>query len=173
MKSQKFFHLTGHFYPEISARLYTFLRDGIKWEDGIRSRKGHTRSAAMFELRDFLRLIDDFPEIMVGILEIIEKYSVRKSCAGLYLNYYKDGNDWTPNHTHPGTTQIVISLGTTRTFEYCKKPLPSGNGDVIVFGSSIHGVPKEPAITEGRISIALFMMDAEEGASAREPAVPL
>jgi hypothetical protein len=31
------------------------------------------------------------------------------------------------------------------------------NGDVAIFGSSTHGVPKNSLITKGRISIAVFM----------------
>lgn len=30
------------------------------------------------------------------------------------------------------------------------------NGDVIVFGGSVHGVEQDLSITEGRISIAVF-----------------
>ena len=160
-KPQKFHHLKENIPADISTRLYAFLRDTVAWGEGIKSRKGHTRSAASYSLDDFMVLINDYPEAIAAVAEIIEKYSVRKSCAGLYVNYYKDGNDWTPNHTHPGTTQIVISLGATRTFLYGKTEIPSKNGDVLVFGSGLHGVPKEPAITDGRISIALFMTKTE------------
>jgi len=31
------------------------------------------------------------------------------------------------------------------------------SGDGIIFGTAIHGIPKEPEITEGRISIAIFI----------------
>lgn len=154
---QLFFHLSEYLNPDISIELYNYLKDNIEWKEGIRSRTGHTRSAAKFQFDEFITLIDDYPETIVNIINIIDKYSIRKKCAGIYLNYYKDGNDWTPNHTHPNTTQIVISLGATRTFSYGKKYFNSNNGDVFVFGSSIHGVPKEPSIDGGRISIALFM----------------
>ncbi len=156
---QKFYHLKAHINQESSNRLYDYLKDNVIWSDGIRSKNGHTRSAAAYALNKFLAFIDDFPEIIANIMDVIDKYSERKHCAGLYLNYYKNGNDWTPNHTHPGTTQIVISLGETRTFNYGKTTIPSQNGDILVFGSGLHGVPKEPVVTEGRISIALFMTD--------------
>lgn len=154
---QKFYHLKEYINSEMSSRLYEFLKDNIMWGEGVKSRKGHTRSAAPYDLDEFLTIIDDFPEIIGTIAEVIDKYSERKRCEGLYLNYYKDGSDWTPNHTHPGSTQIVISLGETRTFQYGKQNIPSLNGDVFIFGSGIHGVPKEPDILNGRISIALFM----------------
>jgi len=33
-----------------------------------------------------------------------------------------------------------------------------GNGDAIIFGSAIHGVPKDSNCKAGRISIAVFMI---------------
>ena len=58
---------------------------------------------------------------------------------------------------YPKQCQVVISLGATRTLIIGKKTFSLNNGDVIIFGSSTHGVPKEPTITNGRISIATFM----------------
>jgi len=37
-----------------------------------------------------------------------------------------------------------------------KKNYTLSNGDMCVFGSSVHGVPKDSS-TQGRISIALFI----------------
>lgn len=82
--------------------------------------------------------------------------------TGVYLNYYRNGEMWTPNHSRPGTHQLVISLGATRTLEVTKKKIPMKNGDAILFGSATHGVPKEPEITTGRISIATFMRPVYE-----------
>lgn len=154
---QKFHHLKGHIDPDSCDRLYDFLKDNVKWGEGIKSKNRHTRSAAPYDLDEFMEFIYDFPDVIDKVIAVVDTLSERKVCEGLYLNYYKDGNDWTPNHTHPGTTQIVISLGGTRTFQYGKKNFPSENGDVLVFGSGSHGVPQEPAITHGRISIAMFM----------------
>ena len=74
----------------------------------------------------------------------------------IYLNYYETGDMWTPNHNHKGTHQLIISLGGTRTLNVAKKDFKMKSGDTILFGSSIHGVPKEPN-SEPRISIAAFM----------------
>lgn len=158
---QKFHHLKGHIDATTCDLLYTFLRENVTWGEGIKSKNRHTRSAAQFSEEEFVDFISDFKVTVETIMDIIYTYSERQTCAGIYLNYYKDGNDWTPNHTHPGTTQIVISLGGTRTFLYGKKEFESENGDILIFGSGTHGVPKEPEITHGRISIALFMTDDE------------
>ena len=73
------------------------------------------------------------------------------------LRYYRDGNDWTPNHTHKDTTQVIISLGTTRALTVGAKSYNMARGDVAMFGSSLHGVAKDTAVLDGRISIALFI----------------
>ena len=163
-KRHKFHLLKGYFNTNTCDSLYDYLKDNIKWGEGIKSKNRHTRSAKSYNPEDFIELIiDDFPEVVATISDIIVRFSGRKQWAGLYLNYYKDGNDWTPNHKHPGTTQIVISLGETRTFQYGKKDILSENGDIFIFGSGIHGVAKEPAVKKGRISIALFMIDGHDG----------
>ncbi len=78
----------------------------------------------------------------------------------IYLNYYENGEMWCPNHTHPGTHQMVLSLGETRTLVVAKKDYVMKSGDAIIFGSAIHGVPKDTS-TEGRIAIATFMKPLE------------
>jgi len=92
------------------------------------------------------------------IIESLAKMGVTSSGVyGIYLNYYRNGEDWTPNHSHPGMKQVVISLGATRLLTMGKSSYAMNNGDAIVFGSGIHGVPKDPTCTTGRISIALFL----------------
>ena len=59
---------------------------------------------------------------------------------------------YTPNHSHKGTHQLVISLGETRTLSVAKNEFRMENGDSILFGSSVHGVPREENVTKGRIS---------------------
>jgi hypothetical protein len=81
----------------------------------------------------------------------------KKTSKFIYLNYYENGEMWTPNHSHSGTHQLVISLGCPRTLQVTKKDYRMENGDAILFGSAIHGVPKEVNVKKGRISIATFM----------------
>ena len=69
---------------------------------------------------------------------------------------------YTPNHSHKGSHQLVISLGGKRTLTIGKKKFPMKNGDAIIFGGSTHGIPKEPNAQEGRISIATFMIPEQD-----------
>lgn len=76
---------------------------------------------------------------------------------GIYVNYYRDGNDFLPQHSHPDTIQLVISLGATRDLKVTSKTYSLQNGDCITFGVATYGIAKQPTVTEGRISIACFM----------------
>ena len=146
--------------------LYAQLVD-LPWKDGIKSRTGsRVRSS---EHTGFTRLAHQLDmESKQGemILDIIKDVLLQMKTQdpklpnyavfGVYINYYRDGNMYTPQHSHKGTHQLVISLGATRTLTIAKRAISMENGDAILFGSSIHGVPKEQSLG-GRISIATFM----------------
>ena len=145
------------YYPKLidgdrSIAIYEYLKDNIDWVDGVRSKNGFTRKACPMTLGD-----DDVVDSIIR--ETVQLLGMNDvGVHGIYLNYYRDGNDYTPNHTHPGMKQVIISLGTNRTLTMGKdSSYPMGNGDVIIFGSSSHGVPKDPNCKEGRIAIALFL----------------
>lgn len=147
--------MTKH-YPKLidsdrSIAMYEYLKDNIDWVDGVKSKNGFTRKAYPISLGED-EAIDSIIRDTVKLLGMTEV-----GVHGIYLNYYRDGNDYTPNHSHPGMKQIVISLGTTRTLTMGTKSYPMSNGDVIIFGSATHGVPKDPNCNEGRIAIALFL----------------
>jgi hypothetical protein len=141
--------------------LYQFLANNIPWEDGIKStRKGFTRKAKAMDVLQFMLMLDQngFSDILMPIFDTIQAHSNRGIVCGVYLNYYRDGNMWTPQHSHAKMTQLVVSLGATRCLTVASKEYKMSNGDVIVFGSSTHGVAKDDS-KEGRISIALFLTD--------------
>lgn len=141
-------------HSDIATFLFNSLRDEIKWEDGIRSRNGFTRKA--FPVPADSPLME---ELMVYITTVLEKMQTcNYVMLGIYLNYYQNGEMYTPSHKHPGTHQLVISLGTTRTLKVGSKNYRMKNGDAILFDSQLHSVPKEPTVVDGRISIATFMI---------------
>jgi len=137
-----------------AKELYLYLKKNVPWEDGIRSKSGHTRKAYSVQLGDSVS------EFVLGpILLAMKSFNLEtNTMMGIYLNYYVDGNSWTPNHTHKNSNQLVISLGTTRTLEVGKKSFEMESGQAILFGSSVHGVPKDESIKRGRISIAVFLV---------------
>lgn len=140
--------------------LYLNIRDNIQWKEGIRSRHGFTRLAYGIDPCDLPQI---YPELYNVILDVSTKLGLMTEDTPLllgfvYLNYYRNGNDYTPQHSHKNTKQLIISLGETRNLTVAKKTYSMTNGSAIVFGSSIHGVPKDDRINEGRISIAVFIL---------------
>lgn len=146
-------HVKGAIEIEKANTWYNYLKENIVWEEGVRSKLGFTRLAKSVT-------VDDFPEVYEMIIDVLNKIKskVKYILLGIYINYYTDGNMWCPNHTHPGTHQIVISLGATRKFHLGKKDILVENGDAVIFGSAVHGLPKDEAIKEGRISIAVLLL---------------
>lgn len=153
---QKTVYLPNYLKSEVATNLYERLRDGIPWANGVRSKRGFTRKA--FSVNNSQDLDADVEYFLHAIVrDLVEQKAIPDvELSGIYLNYYRNGNDYTPSHSHPHL-QLIVSLGVTRTLTVGARDYLMGNGDVIVFGSSVHSVPKEPHITEGRISIALFL----------------
>ena len=136
-----------------ARELYLYLKDNILWEEGVRSKQGFTRLAHSLHF-DSIHVDALLPAIVIS-LEMCEIDPIR--LKAIYLNYYKDGSYWTPNHNHPNTIQIILSLGAERILEIGSKSYNLNSGDLIYFGSSIHGVPKDYKVKKGRISIAMFV----------------
>lgn len=156
---------TKHFKSIIDEKTSTFyydlLKNSVNWDKGIKDKYNkETRPAKNIEDIENEDIVNMITELIFKALDKINFISKNEYKQLIihdqYINYYVSGNNYTPMHSHHGLVQIVISLGTTRTLIIGKKEYKSENGDVFVFGSSTHGVPKEEKIKEGRISIALF-----------------
>lgn len=147
------------FYPQLfnakeASRIYDYLKNNIKWEAGYSTkRSGFTRMAAPMGFDD-----DEQVATCIAKAMSVVKLPEKRQDLGVYLNYYRDGNDYTPAHSHKKQVQIIMSFGATRTLTIGKKAYKLNSGDAVVFGSSIHSVPKEPDVKDGRISIATFSL---------------
>jgi hypothetical protein len=158
MLKQKTYHLKNQIPITIADELYLYLKDNISWDEGVRSYKGFTRLAKALSVEDLEEiLLENFPEVITSINDVINKYSIRKEKTFVYLNYYRDGTHWCPNHTHKGTSQLILSLGETRTLKVGTKNYLSANADIIIFGASSHGIIKQDT-DKGRIAIAIFLI---------------
>lgn len=169
-----------------ATSLYTLLKEGIEWEDGVRTRNGgFTRKAKVVDLdsptmelllpyiipcigqtataRLEKKIGRRMTEQDVSAKQALFKYVV----LGVYLNYYEDGEMYTPSHVHRDQHQLIISLGATRTLHVGSKSYEMESGSAIFFGSATHGVPREPTIKEGRISIAVFMSSIRDNVNER------
>jgi uncharacterized cupin superfamily protein len=144
------------YYPgmldaKLSQDWFENLKSGIKWQEGVRSKNGSTRLTCPLMLGDN-ELVDTILALVLSKLKLASE-----DIWGIYLNYYRNGQDYMPNHSHKDTKQLVISLGVTRILEVGKKKYLMSNGDIIVFDSSTHGVAKHQGLNEGRISISCFI----------------
>lgn len=145
---------------ETADMAFEYIKNNTEWVDGIYSRRSRRVSRKAYHVSMFGgNDIDDF--ILSLVIDCLNKTGIRDKykLLGTYVNYYRDGNDFTPSHSHKGQIQLVISLGVNRELIVGSKTYNIGNGDVIVFGSSTHSVPADNTITESRISIATFMTE--------------
>lgn len=147
-------------HTDVATNIYNHLVENVEWSDGIYSRRyrGSTRKAYQ-EGND--EDIDLYLQVIVSdVLQQINKDTGKKYLShGIYVNYYRDGNDFLPQHSHQGTIQLVISLGATRSLKVSSKTYEMSNGDCVMFGSAPHGIVKQTSITTGRISIATFLRE--------------
>jgi hypothetical protein len=147
---------------DTAETLFYHLYHNIEWEEGIKSKKGFTRLAKSLSIDDEV-MAPIIPYLMEAIKKLkpqnVEQYAI----VDTYLNLYENGDMWTPNHSHPKQHQIVISLGAERTLTVGKTNYKLKSGSAVIFGSSIHGVPKDPECHQPRISIATFMIPMREG----------
>lgn len=152
VSTQYFDHI---FDEETSKNAFDFLEKNVPWEKGIYSKsKQQTSRYAYYHNPESNSTVDIFINNLVNIaMNKVENYKY----YGVYLNYYRNGEDFCPNHSHKDTKQLVLSFGTSRTLTVGSKNYDMKSGDGILFGSSIHGIPKQPEITNGRISIAIFI----------------
>jgi hypothetical protein len=160
-------YFTNIFDNEQSDIIFNHLRNNIKWEESIRSKK---EGNAFTRLGKYINNLDEdliLKDTVKGIIKHIGEKSVKNSIKaiglhGCYLNRYIDGTYWCPNHTHPGTKQIVVSFGAQRTLNVNKVGYKMKLGDGVIFGAASHGVPREEVtkindnVKYERISIALF-----------------
>lgn len=135
---------------DIANHMFEYLKSNIQWVEGIRSRNGFTRKAKPLFFQEDIN-------VWSMVDNILSKMDRKFVVNSIYLNYYEDGEMYTPEHVHKDTWQLVISLGATRIFTLKSKKFSLENGDVVVFSDQKHGVPKAPGLKDGRISIATFM----------------
>lgn len=144
------------FDKDLADFAFEYLKDSIQWMDGIKTRTGN------FTRKQKALRIDDDDIVFSMINRALDYIKLHFKCAylvdGVYLNYYRNGLDYTPMHSHD-TCQMIISLGCQRCLRVGTKDYYMNHGSVCIFGKSSHGVREQPEIQEGRISIAVFLRE--------------
>lgn len=133
-------------------KIFEIFRDNIQWNTGIQTRYGNTTrmQASLFDCSPLItRFLIDLSTKIFKVLNI------SANLESVYLNYYRDGNDYCPNHRHTDTKQLVISLGGSRIIKISNINYLVQSGSLVIFGHEYHSVDKQPNANP-RISIALF-----------------
>jgi alkylated DNA repair dioxygenase AlkB len=151
-----------------SRVLFERLTTTVPWRQHDRKLFDQTfREPRMTAEYKSLRNVRD-EALLKAVSALSQHYGIRYD--SLWLNFYRQGEDSTGWHRdrfscrRPECIVPVLTLGATRRFlikprnggaSIAFKP---GSGDLIVMGGRsqedwVHSVPKEPGITEGRISI--------------------
>ncbi len=144
--------------PEVATELYSDLKSKILWDDAIYST---TRGKTVSRLGNTLSIPPETAtefRVLSVVSEVLERTELKNPVLGVYLNYYRDGRDWAPAHSHTGDVfQLVISLEGTRQLRVSNKVYDMNSGDAIVFGSAVHTVLRDESVKTGRISLAVFL----------------
>lgn len=101
-------HVKSILEPEVADCYFELLKNEIPWRQGIYNQTILSPSL-IHRVEDNTNLINN------AILELIDNCLERLSLNGfihdVYLEYYRNGQDWAPFHHHCGEDEIVISLG--------------------------------------------------------------
>lgn len=101
------------------------------------------------------------PAVDAAITQIVDIFGIDDPGAYLLCNKYKDGRSFIAPHQHDFWS-ATFSFGASRIFLLDKQPILLEDGDVLVFGSQRHSVPKQldPRQSGERVSLSLFWYPA-------------
>lgn len=95
------------------------------------------------------------PSVDRAIAAVVKAFRIDDPGAYILANRYKDGRAFIAPHQHDFWS-ATFSFGAPRMFLLDQRPLLLEDGDVLIFGSQRHTVPKMPKLQEERISLSLF-----------------
>eukprot|EP00931_Biecheleriopsis_adriatica_P066038 TRINITY_DN40462_c0_g1_i1.p1 TRINITY_DN40462_c0_g1~~TRINITY_DN40462_c0_g1_i1.p1 ORF type:complete len:656 (+),score=85.30 TRINITY_DN40462_c0_g1_i1:61-2028(+) len=145
--------------------LFDVLLKEVPWRQGkVMTRDTETGELVLrFDRRGSTipasRLVADCPRGISALDSLLQKAftkaNIRDPQARVVLNLYTDGGKQLNSHRHDFWT-CLISLGSPRVLLVDNRPHVMENGDMIVFGTQMHGVPPMPEVAAGRISLVIF-----------------
>jgi alkylated DNA repair dioxygenase AlkB len=151
-------HLKNVFQQDYSSALINRL----PWKH-VQWRQGRTLPRLVCSM-DVSNLLHFIPELVEVVIHIQEKYG---SIMSVWMNYYRDGRDYTPYHKDSyNCTVVSVSFGDTREFKVRNKSgietsYMLSNGDIFVFDEEFnrenqHSIPKAGKNIGPRISLVFF-----------------
>mmetsp|Transcript_120495 Transcript_120495/g.239827 ORF Transcript_120495/g.239827 Transcript_120495/m.239827 type:complete len:394 (-) Transcript_120495:206-1387(-) len=95
------------------------------------------------------------PHLDEVLAKMRDDFKIEDPGAYVLCNWYLDGNTSIAPHQHDFWSAI-LSFGASRIFLLDGQPILLAHGDLLVFGTQRHSVPKMPQVEEGRISVCIF-----------------
>lgn len=145
--------------------LFETLVDSLDWKQGKVTYRDELTNELVLRFDEqgrsipAKRMVSDYRKGIAPLDALLQKAffeaSIRDPQARVVLNLYTDGTKQLNAHRHDYWT-CLISLGAPRILSVDHQPVLLEDGDMIVFGTQMHGVPAMPDITGGRISVVIF-----------------
>jgi len=149
-------------YATDTVGLYEECAQQMPWRQAVFRRRNYqtggvtvTNIASSRQDSSYVGLKTGVPRLDVILERMRVDLNITDPRVYLLNNFYPDGNTSIAPHTHDFWSAIV-SFGASRVFTVDGHPVLLGDGDLLVIGTQRHAVPKMPAVTEGRVSVAIF-----------------
>lgn len=149
-------------YAEHLDQAYQECASALPWEQAVlRKRNYETGGVTITDIASsrqdcsFPNLVTGMPHVDEILAKIKQDFHIEDPGAYLMWNWYLDGNTNIASHQHDFCS-ATLSFGAPRIFLLDGQPVLLGHGDLLVFGTQRHSVPKMPGLQEGRISVSIF-----------------
>lgn len=144
------------------AGIYEQCSAAFPWEQAVLRKRNYTTGEVTITDIASSRQDCTFPSLVTGVARVDaavkavhRDLNIRDPGAYLVCNWYPDGDTSIAAHEHDFWSAI-ISFGASRVFLLDNEPVLLGEGDLLVFGTQKHSVPRMPDVQEGRVSVAIF-----------------
>lgn len=159
-------------YMEDCVGMYEECAAAMPWRQAVLRKRNYTTGEVTITNVASSRQDCTFPTLRTGIARldsvlqrIKAEYQIHDPGAYLICNWYPDGNTSIAPHQHDFWSAI-LSFGASRVFTLDWEPLLLGEGDLLVFGTQRHSVPKMRSVEAGRLSVAIFWYPERRKADA-------
>ncbi|GAH02718.1 unnamed protein product [marine sediment metagenome] len=170
MKTTKSFNDNARFLEKVipdSTDVYERLKTEVNWVPKIWNGKPLPRLCCHSVQNTSIG--NDIANWLINTCK--NSLNVNIEISDIFGNYYRDGNDYLPDHSDQYNEWIIsLSFGTTRLFRFRnietrKIETPKfylKSGDIMIFSPAMnythkHGIPKQKQIQEGRINLTVFV----------------
>jgi hypothetical protein len=149
-------------YVTSTSGLYRECVDQMPWRQAVFRKRNYETGEVIVTNIASNRQDCSYRGLRTGIQRLDEAlqklktdFQIKDPRAYLLNNWYPDGKTSIAPHNHDFWSAI-LSFGESRVFMLDGQPLMLGDGDLLVFGTQRHSVPKMPEVSEGRVSVAVF-----------------